>query len=337
MSYPALHSAVITPGKRQPLQAIQVPTKAPEPGEVVVRVDWTSSSPLDLHQADGALLTKPNSILGHTFAGVVVALGPEDPTAAKPDAAPLVVGDRVAGFTPPNQVQAGFQTYVTVPTHLMGRVPSNITLEAAVTVPTNLITAFHTITHDLGLELPWPIPQNWAPKEAEEPILIWGAASSVGLFSVQVLRHWGYKNILAVSSRKHHAELRTLGARACFDYNDQNVVDKINAHEELILHIIDCIGHLDGTLRPLTGIAKKGTTVAIMMPAILRDATDTAEPILSMEPQSLLQEHWKDGVNLIGVRTFFYDKVSQYALCCSPNYTHKFIRMNSSRSIYNKT
>ncbi|KAI9163871.1 Trans-enoyl reductase lepG [Paramyrothecium foliicola] len=305
-SYPETHPAVVTPGKRLPLEIRHVPTVSPGPGEVVVHVKWTASSPLELHQADGGLLTTPDFILGANFAGEVVALGPEDPTIAKPDATPLALGDTVVSFTPPDQKQAGFQTYVTVPSYLMGRVPANIPAKAAVTVPTNLVTAFHTITHDLGLELPWPIPAEWRSKNYQDPILVWGAASSVGLFSIQVLRHWGYKDIIAVASSKHHDELRKLGATACFDYRHENVTDEINAHRAFIPHIIDCIGHVEGTLRPLSRIAKPGSTVAIMMPAIIKDATDKEEPILSMEPKKLLPGQWNDDVNLIGVRTFFY-------------------------------
>ncbi|KAF7554615.1 hypothetical protein G7Z17_g2767 [Cylindrodendrum hubeiense] len=307
-TYPATHPAVVTTAKRAPLSTIDVPTEAPEAGEVVVRVQWTSSSPLDLHQADGGLLTVHPFILGCSFAGIVVALGPDDPTAQKPESAPLVVGDRVVGFTSKKQKQQGFQTYVTVPRNLMGRIPENITIEAAVTVPTNLVTAFHTSTKDLGLELPWPIPENYVPPEANAPILIWGAGSSVGIFTVQVLHHWGYKNILVVASEKHHPELLDYGATCCFDYRKTDVTDRIRAHVEYIPYVIDCIGQLEGTLRPLSRIAEKGTKVAIMMPAIVRDATEEQEPELSMDPSELLVGEWKDGVELLGVRTFFYEQ-----------------------------
>jgi NADPH:quinone reductase-like Zn-dependent oxidoreductase len=320
-AYPLTHSAVVTPGKQQPLAILEVPTEAPEKGEVVVHVKWTSSSPLDMHRTDGGLLTAPNHILGTSFAGVVVAVGPEDEDAPKPKSAPLVVGDHVFSFTWEKQKQAGFQTYVTVPRHLIGRIPPNLTMEQAVTAPANLVTAFHTITQDLGLALPWPIEQDWKPKQEQEPILIWGGASSVGYFTIQVLRHWGYKNVLVTASKKHHEYLKKLGATTCFDYSDADVTEQINAREGSIQYIIDCIGHLDGTLRPLTRIAQKDTIVAIMMPAILRDATETEPSELNMDPSVLLTDLWKDGVKLIGVRTFFYEKVSMQPHLLEPSRT----------------
>ena len=310
-TYPKTHDAVATPGKRMPLRIIEVETAAPEPGEVVVRVEWTSSSPLDLHRADGGLLIPSYPfILGGSFAGTVVAKGPQDPTAKSPNSAPIQINDKVFGFTREKQQQNGFQTYVTVPSHLMGRVPPNLSMEQAVTAPTNLVTAVHTVTKDLQLELPWPRPQGWTPKQENEPILVWGAASSVGLFTVQVLHHWGYKNIIAVASARHHETLAGHGAKHCFDYNDKDVTDRISSAAGPIHHIVDCIGHLDGTLRPLSKLAVRGTKVAIMMPAIVRDSTDELEPEYSMDPSSLLKGQWAEGVELIGVRTFFYEEVS---------------------------
>ncbi|EXA30037.1 hypothetical protein FOVG_18544 [Fusarium oxysporum f. sp. pisi HDV247] len=306
--YPATHPAIVTTSKCAPLSILEVPTEAPGPGEIVVRVEWVASSPLELHQADGGLLVTHPHILGCGLAGTIVAAGPEDPAATKPDSAPLVVGDRIFGFTCETPKERGYQTYATVRRNLMGHVPDSMTLEAATTVPANFVTAFHTVTKDLGLELPWPIPNGYSPSEAATPILIWGAASSVGTYTVQVLHHWGYKNILTVASKKHHEELTSFGAKKCFDYRDADVTDKIQTQEANIPYVIDCIGLVEGTLRPLSRIAEKGTKVAIMMPAIIRDATPELEPLLSMDPTTLLQGEWKDKVELIGTRTFFYEQ-----------------------------
>ncbi|KFH46875.1 hypothetical protein ACRE_022920 [Hapsidospora chrysogenum ATCC 11550] len=308
-SYPPTHDAVVTTGKRLPLAIREVDTAVPEPGEVVVRVEWTASSPLDLHQADGGIITSPPfTILGCSFAGTVVATGEDDPTATKPNSAPVQLGDQVFGFAWEKQKQMGFQTYVTVPRRLVGRIPPNLTVQQAVTAPANLVCAIHTITQDLRLELPWPKPEGWTPKEENHPILIWGAASSVGLFAIQVLRHWGYKNVLAVASSKHHEELAALGARKSFDYKDTGVTDQISAHAGPIYRIIDCIGQLEGTLRPLSKIAVKGTIVAVMLPVILRDATEEVGSEVDLDPASIRKVQWADGVGTIGVRTFFFEK-----------------------------
>lgn len=84
----ATHPAVVTVAVHAPLEVIQVPTIAPEAGEVRVRVEWTASTPLDLHQADGGLLVKHPQVLGDSIAGSVVEVGSEVKT--------LKLGDKVA-------------------------------------------------------------------------------------------------------------------------------------------------------------------------------------------------------------------------------------------------
>jgi Zn-dependent alcohol dehydrogenase len=70
------HKALVTVAVRKPLEIIQVPTVHPIDCEVRVRVEWTASTPLDLHQSDGGLLVKHPQILGSSVAGTVVEVGP---------------------------------------------------------------------------------------------------------------------------------------------------------------------------------------------------------------------------------------------------------------------
>ncbi|KFA55380.1 hypothetical protein S40293_05698 [Stachybotrys chartarum IBT 40293] len=308
-AYPETHLAIASTAKRAPLTTISVPTVAPGPGEVVVRVQWAASTPLDLHQADGGVAVQSYPfVMGCNLAGVVVAVGPDDASADKPHAAPLVVGDRVVGFAALEEKSRGYQEYVTMPRCQLGRVPDNITTEAAVTVPTNLLTTFHAMTAEFGLDVPWPTPQGYVPRHADAPFLIWGGASSVGLYMVQMLRHWGYKNVLVVASRKHHAELTALGATKCFDYHDADVAEQIRAHASKIPFILDCIGSMENSMRPLTKIAESGSVVAVLMPVIIRDATAEVEPQYTLLATDVLQGEWKDGVEVRSVRAFFYDQ-----------------------------
>jgi NADPH:quinone reductase-like Zn-dependent oxidoreductase len=71
-----MHSAVVTATNGGPLEIMQVPTIDPADGEVQVRVEWTASTPLDLHQNDGGLLVKRPQVLGDGTAGTVVKTGP---------------------------------------------------------------------------------------------------------------------------------------------------------------------------------------------------------------------------------------------------------------------
>ena len=306
--FPASHLAVVSTAKRAPLSIVNMPTKPPAAEEVVVRVQWTGCTPLDLHQADGSLLVKYPHVLGDSFSGTVVAIGPTE--AHESFETQLRLGDSVVGFAWQEQCQRSSQNYITVPSSLLGRVPPNISMQAAAAVPSGLVTAFHTITTDLDLQLPWPIPSGWHPPESSLPILLWGASGTVGMYVLQVLRHWGYCRLLAVASSKHHSMLQDFGASACFDYTDEAVWGSILAVEPTIPYIVDCIGSLENTLRPLTNIARCSTKVAVMLPVIVRDATASEEPIYEMDVNKCLKGEWNDGVIMRGVRTHFYQNVS---------------------------
>ncbi|KAK5989211.1 hypothetical protein PT974_10713 [Cladobotryum mycophilum] len=281
----------------------------PAAGEVVIRVEWTAGTPLDLHRADGGLLidSYPFMTGDGGAAGTVVAVG------AGGDLKGLRVGDKVTSFAFRGSKEANHQEYLTVPAYLASKVPESLTLEEAVTVPMNLVTVFHTAVTDLDLEIPWPIPEGWKPKDGDKPVLVWGASSSVGIFAIQVFRHWGYTNILAVASGKHEEYLKGLGAKTFFDYTKPRVVERIlesvaspAEDQPKIPYLLDCIGSVRGTLEPLTKIAQHGSRVAVMLPVIVKDATDEEEPEYEMDISKCLPGQWADGVILQGVRTHFY-------------------------------
>ena len=109
----ATHTAVVTVAPRAALETRQVPTVTPGEGEVRVRVEWTASTPVDLHQNDGGLFVNHPQVLGDGTAGTVVEVGPNTT---------LKVGDKVVGFTWRNQQEKSHQEFVTAPEYLLGLV-----------------------------------------------------------------------------------------------------------------------------------------------------------------------------------------------------------------------
>lgn len=174
-------------------------------------------------------------------------------------------------------------------------------------MPNNFVTVFHTLTTDLELETPWPKPKDYRPHNADSPVFIWGGSSSVGQFAIQILRYYGYTNILAAASRKNHEKLQEMGAKKVFDYNDGNVIASI-LDAGNILSILDCIGSKSGSIAPISKIAKKGAKVAVLLPVIVRDSSETEDPIYEMDVTKAAD--WEDGVDARGVRTHFYLDVS---------------------------
>lgn len=82
-----------------------MPTITPIGDQVRVRVEWTASTPLDLHQNDGGLLVTHPQVLGDGTSGTVVEVGPEVKR--------LKVGDEVFGFTWRSQGEKAHQEFCT--------------------------------------------------------------------------------------------------------------------------------------------------------------------------------------------------------------------------------
>ena len=130
------------------------------------------------------------------------------------------------------------------------QLPDNINPWDAATLGDNFVTVFRAANHDLGLPLPWPKPDDYVPEHASDPILIWGGSSSVGQYALQVLRYYGYHNLLATASRHQHALLSSFGAKQCFDYRESDVAAQILNVAKHVPFILDCIGSKDGSLTP---------------------------------------------------------------------------------------
>jgi hypothetical protein len=210
--------------------------------------------------------------------------------------------------------------------------PEGFTLPQAVTLPNNFVTVFHALTADLHIETPWPKPENYVPSNSNDPILIWGGSSSVGQFAIQILRYYGYMNLLTTASHKNHEQLLALGAREAFDYRDINIYRKILAAggSNGIKRIFDCIGSKNGSIAPIAKIAMAGSTVAILLPVIIRDSTETENPEYEMDVKAVAD--WQEGADVRGVRTHFYLNVSDGHLGATTLLT--LVRMSFSSIIF---
>jgi NADPH:quinone reductase-like Zn-dependent oxidoreductase len=302
----ATHPAVVTVHPHAPLEILYVPTPTPTTNEILLRVEWTASTPLDLHQADGHLFVTPPQILGDGVAGTVISTGP-DATRLKP-------GDKVFGFTWRSQKEKAHQIYACAAENLLALLPEGFTMQEAVTLGNNFVTAYHTLVMDLGFEFPWPKPEDFVPRNQHAPVLIWGGASSVGQYAIQLLKYFGHTNILATASPRNHELLANYGATKCFDYHEPDVTEQIlryaasltispDAGPASIPYTLDCIGSASGSVLPLTHTAQPGSTVAILLPVILSPSTRTTMPEYSMETTDYA---WSPNVRTVGVRTHFY-------------------------------
>lgn len=101
-----------------------------------------------------------------------------------------------------------------------------------------------------------------------------------------------------------------------FDYRDSKVAEKIldiveggkEQENAVVPFVFDCIGSKDGSLAGIAKVARKGTVVAVLLPVVLKDASEKEAPEYAMEPGP--HAEWVEGVVVRGVRTHFYAEVS---------------------------
>ncbi|KAF9068920.1 chaperonin 10-like protein [Rhodocollybia butyracea] len=313
----------VQPGKS--VKVVQIPFASQDlvkhlpSDQVIIRVRAVGLNPTDWKHALGDWGT-PGTISGCDSAGDVVKVG----SAVKH----LKVGDRVAGFTHGGSYQTengSYSEYVRLVAAVCFKLPESMTYEEAASFPIPHLTAVQALYIRLN------IPKPFSPNPRRETILIWGGSTAVGHHAVQLAALSGLR-VFVTASPAAHEELKTLGAEACFDYKDTDVVKKIQAAagDEDIIYGLDtacergstdnCVDALSPTrggrvvaILPISedtqkrrkdvraefsvvysnlGFSYKGATGALV-PAVPEDKSATLEYVSTDMSQIL--EHWKTG------------------------------------------
>ncbi|KAJ5684966.1 hypothetical protein N7536_007585 [Penicillium majusculum] len=251
------------------------------PTHPVITATGVPSAPLDVYQVDAGLMAQFPQSIGDSGVGTVVAVGP---------GVERHIGDQVFGFFFHNEKEKGQQVYV----------PPGLSLAAAATLPTNVITAFLTISDKLGFELPWPRPSGFSSKDQNIPILIWGAASSVGQFAVQILKYWGYTNIIATASPRHHSKIKGYNAKHFINYKDPDAVTSIP------LRVFDRVDSKFGSLQHIAKIATPpGSIVAAVLPVVVRSPSEKGGVQVSLDVTG--EASWMPGVETHGIVSYAFE------------------------------
>lgn len=211
----------------------EVSKPQPKKGEVLIRLKACSVCGSDVHGFDGSTgRRRPPVIMGHEAAGIIAACG-EGVTRFKP-------GDRVTfdstvycnecpmcrigkiNLCSHRQVlgvscedynrQGCFAEYVTVPEYILYSIPSNVTyVQASMIEP--LSVAYHAATRTaIG---------------PEDTVMVVGIGT-IGLLTLQVVRSFGAKQIIAVDiSDDRLALAKENGASAVVNSRDPEAVNQI--------------------------------------------------------------------------------------------------------------
>ncbi|KII92746.1 hypothetical protein PLICRDRAFT_37545 [Plicaturopsis crispa FD-325 SS-3] len=292
----ATHKAIAFPAEKAPLVVIDVPTPSVAPGRVLIRVQYASTTPLDVWQGHFSLVVSSwPQVPGTSLSGTVLAVGE--------GVEHLSVGDQVFTFTAgPNDERAA-QEIAHVRANRVGKVPSNITLASVATISDNLVTAFHALTQDLGLSVATSstaVP-SISESDLNKRILIWGGSTSAGQYAIQLLKLSGYRHIITTASAKHTEHLLSLGATSVVDYTASGWEAAIGEPVDLVL---DNVGDVEDTLRQIGKVVRRSaeSKVAALLPLRLggRQATSITQEL----PSGVLPSE----VQYSGVRTFLYEQ-----------------------------
>ncbi|KAH7100757.1 GroES-like protein [Auriculariales sp. MPI-PUGE-AT-0066] len=202
-------------------------TPSPGPGQVLVRNVAVALNPADAYMHKfGLFLTEDTlpATLGFDGAGEVAELGPG-------------VGGWNLGISFYEGVvakadQQTFQEYTIVNAKLMSKVPPNITIEQAATIPAGFMAAalgIYVPKKDevrpdgfdfggVGLHPLWL--DGGLGKYTGQAALVVGGASSVGQYALQLLAASGFSPLLTTASKHNEAYCKAAGATHVIDYKE---------------------------------------------------------------------------------------------------------------------
>lgn len=207
-------------GPADVLQLAQRETPAPGPGEVLIHVAAAAVNPADHKWRSGmfrdfAPVPLPH-VLGYDVAGTVAAVG-EGVEA-------FAAGERVFCMLDPIR-KGGYAEFAVASAAAVARLPADLELELAATLPTPGLT---------GVQL---IQEHVRPAPGET-VLVTGAVGAVGRFAVQTAREFSARVVAAVRAGQRDlarslaaAEVVTLGETPSPDTRFDHVADTVGGAE----------------------------------------------------------------------------------------------------------
>ena len=218
-----------------------------KPTEVLVQVKATSLNPVDtiLKQFSNSYFGPKEKIIGGDFSGIVVNAGNETP---------LKVGDKVYGDMLTLTKQGSCSNFVIFePEKILvcEKIPDNMSFEQAASLACVSNTAFQAL-------------KKYCGDLKDKNVLVLGAGTAVGCFSVQFARHYfEAANVVATCSSKSAEKTEKSGATLTIDYTKgekfkyDKLLDFVKSQGRFDL-IVDCVrdesvmDHFDFLLKPAT-------------------------------------------------------------------------------------
>lgn len=184
----------------------------PTAGRVLIRIHSVSINAADYRSMQMGIGPK-SGIFGADIAGLIETVGP--------DARKFKVGDAVFGDLSINNF-GGLAEYVAAPEALLAKKPDSVSFEHAAAIPMASLTALQGLRDKGGI------------KPGHRVLLI-GASGGVGLFALQLAKHFG-AHVTAVCGSKNAELAASLGADDVIDYT-RTKLSSLKGNFDIILAI----------------------------------------------------------------------------------------------------
>ncbi|KAI0072335.1 GroES-like protein [Panus rudis PR-1116 ss-1] len=269
MSVPAQQKALVLPKAHGDweLQTIDVPK--PGQGEVVVKIEATALNPVDWKIKDyNFIVEEYPAVLGSDAAGTVVQLGEGVTNVA--------VGDKVVyhGQLGNNKL-CTFQQYGIADANFLAKVPPNVSVEEASSVPVGITAAFVGLYgsdwESGGAQLTPPWAEGGRGKYAGEPIFVLGGSSSVGQYVIQLAKLSGFSPIITTVSPRNFDLVKSLGATHPVDrsLSSSAIVEEVKKIASKPVKIVyDSISLKDTQNTGYDVLASGGILVTVLSPQV---------------------------------------------------------------------
>ncbi|KAL1940198.1 hypothetical protein VTO73DRAFT_9149 [Trametes versicolor] len=299
---PTTQKALLLPKKQGQWIVGERSVPIPGPKDVLIKITAAALNPVDWKiQALGFVIENYPWVGGQDGAGIIEEIGSEVTNVAK--------GDIVffQGW-PLENTKATFQQYAAVAAEIVAKVPKNVTIDQAASIPLGLATVAtglwgqHPQAKSAGFPAPWE--EGGATKFAGKPILIIGGSSSVGQYAIQLAKLSGFSPIITTSSLRHEEYLKSLGAthvleRTLPSSSIEAEVSKLVGGKPVEL-VYDAISHADTQQLAYDILAPGGHLIIVLpdlVPAEKKNAGDN-KAVVSVAGSVQMPENRALGVAL---------------------------------------
>jgi len=212
---------ITEPGGPEALKPAERPIPAPEPHEILIKVEAAGVNRPDVMQRQGLYPPPPGApdIPGLEIAGEVVALGD--------GANRYKQGDRVSALV----IGGGYAEYCVAHEGAALPYPDGFDAVRAAALPETFFTVWHNLFYRGGLT-------------AGETLLVHGGSSGIGTTAIQLAKAFGAKVFTTAGSAEKCAKCMELGADIAINYREQDFVEVVKEKTEKrgVDVILDMVG-----------------------------------------------------------------------------------------------